>query len=365
MKTISLKRKLAIAITLIMIVSNFYTYNVKAADSDEGGWLSHVQEYTLGQAHSDMLSDSDYTYKEGLGDYYVADAYHIVLTENSIVSIYLESKDGTYFTNKNYHTNRYRITSKNDPDTTISTIMRYGEFSTARNLYYGTEEVALPKGEYYFLIEHAFHWNTDNTSKFITNPYTLTISCKPQVINVSSISLSSSKLTMFTGTKRDLTAVVYPTNATNKTIKWSSSNSSVASVANGKISAKKPGQAVIKASSADGVISASCVVTVKKDYSKEISAVKKIKPSITSITRNGKKVKVKFSGKDSNKITYYVQYKVGKNGKWKSANNINSKVKWFPKQKTKKTYYVRVRGFRTIEGKTYYTKWSVTKKKTY
>ena len=319
MKIVALKRKLTVVITLIIILSSFYTYNVKAAGSDEDGWLSHVQEYTLGQAHSDMLSDSDYTYEEG-SDYYVADAYHIFLTENSIVSIYLESKDGTYFENEAPHTNRYRIVSKNDPDTTISTIKRYGEFSTARNLYYGTEEVALPKGEYYFLIEHEYFYN----EQFITNPYTLTISCKPQVINVSSISLSSSKLTMFVGATRDLTAVVYPTNATDKTIKWSSSNSSVASVVNGKITAEKPGQAVIKASSADGVISASCVVTVKNDYSKEISAVKEIKPSITSITKNGKKVKVKFSGKKNNEITYYVQYKVGKNGKWKSANNINT-----------------------------------------
>ena len=223
-----------------MIVSSFYTYNVKAESTNQGGWLSYVQEYTLGQSHSDMLSDSDYTYKEGTENCknFVSDAYHIVLTENSIVSIYLESKDSTYFMNKEYHTNRYRIVSKNDPDTTISTVKRDGDFSSARNLYYGTEEVALSKGEYYFLVEHA----SFPGDRFINEPYTITISCKPQAINVSSISLSSSNITMFVRTRRDLTAVVYPINATDKTINWSSSNSSVASVVNGRISAKKLGK---------------------------------------------------------------------------------------------------------------------------
>ena len=43
-----------------------------------------------------------------------------------------------------------------------------------------------------------------------------------------------------------------PSNATNKSISWSSSNASVATVSNGVITARKAGTATITASAADG-----------------------------------------------------------------------------------------------------------------
>ncbi len=60
----------------------------------------------------------------------------------------------------------------------------------------------------------------------------------------------------------NLVAVISPENATDKTLTWSSSDTTVAVVSNGIVTAKAPGNAVITATSADGLCSASCNVTV-------------------------------------------------------------------------------------------------------
>ncbi len=63
-----------------------------------------------------------------------------------------------------------------------------------------------------------------------------------------------------------LTAEVLPNNATNKTLTWSSSDTSVVTVdQNGKVVARGVGEAVITVEGADG-ISAVCNVTVVNDY---------------------------------------------------------------------------------------------------
>ena len=61
-----------------------------------------------------------------------------------------------------------------------------------------------------------------------------------------------------------LKAVVAPEKATNKGIKWSSSNTKVAAVdKNGKVKALQNGTATIKATAKDGSgVSASCKITV-------------------------------------------------------------------------------------------------------
>lgn len=59
-----------------------------------------------------------------------------------------------------------------------------------------------------------------------------------------------------------LTATVTPDNASDKTVIWSSSNTSVASVAGGTVTAAGNGTAVITATTADGGHTAVCTVTV-------------------------------------------------------------------------------------------------------
>ena len=83
-------------------------------------------------------------------------------------------------------------------------------------------------------------------------------------IAVQSVSLSSHTLN-FTGAGKSqtITATVYPSSATDKSITWSSSDTTVATVSNGRITAVGPGTALITASASNG-ISDCCVVTVEE-----------------------------------------------------------------------------------------------------
>ena len=79
---------------------------------------------------------------------------------------------------------------------------------------------------------------------------------------VSSIKLNYSSKTLEVDDAIQLSAAVSPSNA-NQSVSWSSSNSAVVSINNGKITAKKVGKATITATAGNGK-SASCEVTVRK-----------------------------------------------------------------------------------------------------
>lgn len=85
---------------------------------------------------------------------------------------------------------------------------------------------------------------------------------KAPVINVSSVSLNETSLDLLTGDRATLTATVLPSNASDKTVSWSSSDESVATVKNGKVTAISAGQATISATTKDGGLTASCIVNV-------------------------------------------------------------------------------------------------------
>lgn len=70
---------------------------------------------------------------------------------------------------------------------------------------------------------------------------------KLQAITVSPVSVSLSK-----GQSRSITVYFNPTNATNKSVSWSSSNPSVATASNGVITANSQGIATITVKGADG-----------------------------------------------------------------------------------------------------------------
>lgn len=85
-----------------------------------------------------------------------------------------------------------------------------------------------------------------------------------EVVLVESVTLDKSTLSLFVGKTATLTATVLPSEAANKNITWSSTNSNIASVnASGLVTAKAAGTVTIRATAQDGSgKSASCMVTV-------------------------------------------------------------------------------------------------------
>lgn len=82
------------------------------------------------------------------------------------------------------------------------------------------------------------------------------------VIPVESITLDSESLQMNVGDEYTLTATVSPSDATDKTVLWASTDESIATVVDGKITAVAPGLVFISASSSDGIQTAACMVSV-------------------------------------------------------------------------------------------------------
>ena len=85
------------------------------------------------------------------------------------------------------------------------------------------------------------------------NGYTVTIGVTVRTIDPTSVSLDKSSLNLKPGNGSSLTATVYPTNATDKSVTWSSSNTSVATVStSGYVTANNVGTATITARTWNG-----------------------------------------------------------------------------------------------------------------
>ena len=97
------------------------------------------------------------------------------------------------------------------------------------------------------------------------------VSCKEEVheILASSVTLDKTSVEVLIGQTVHLSATVLPEATTDKTIRWSSSDDSVAMVDEGTVTAHKVGQATIKATC--GNKEASCVVNVLPIVVEEIS----------------------------------------------------------------------------------------------
>ena len=83
-----------------------------------------------------------------------------------------------------------------------------------------------------------------------------------KVIAVESITLDKTTITMLEDESTVLTATVKPDNATDKTISWSSSDTNVATVNEGRVTSIKEGKTIITAKAGDK--EATCEVTVNK-----------------------------------------------------------------------------------------------------
>ena len=109
--------------------------------------------------------------------------------------------------------------------------------------------------------ETIIHVTTEEGNK--TDECKVIVKEESDPVAVTGVKLAYNDLTLKIGTSLKLVARIEPANATNKTVTWSSSNSTVASVTNkGVVQAKAAGTADITVTTADGGHTATCSFTV-------------------------------------------------------------------------------------------------------
>ena len=112
---------------------------------------------------------------------------------------------------------------------------------------------------------------------------TVTVTKDTETVAVTSVSLDKTSLTLEKDQTAVLTATVAPDNATDKTVTWSSSEETVATVSSdGTVTAIGAGEATITVTTKDGNKTATCTVTVTKDT--ETVAVTSVSLDKTSLT---------------------------------------------------------------------------------
>lgn len=194
-------------------------------------------------------------------------------------------------------------------------------------------EVTIPTDDSSYIEEPTTDYdNEEPSSRYVEYPtetemkettYTLP-KVKDTSVYVKKIILNKTKATVLSDKSVKLVAKVYPKNANNKKLLWTSSNKRIATVEKGVVVGLRNGTVKITAKTTDGSkLSVQCVVTVKQ-------AVKNIKLNKTLITgRKGTKVTLKAKvtpTKADNRIV-----------KWQSSN--------------KKIATVNKKGVVTVKGK--------------
>lgn len=109
-----------------------------------------------------------------------------------------------------------------------------------------------------------------------------------EIIPLESIKLSKNKLNLNKSEEAQLEVTFKPEDATNKNVKWSSSDERVATVIDGKVVAIGKGEAVIAVISEEGEFTDTCKVTVKeKEIEKPEKPEKPSKPNKPNLPQTG------------------------------------------------------------------------------
>lgn len=222
-----------------------------------------------------------------------------------------------------------------------------GNFVEIESEYYDGErlfEKYLSPGIYYVKMYIQSSTRDNDT------PYTLKCVAHQYV---TGIKLKSSLVTVTKGTSVNLLSAVTPSNATQKTLKWTTSDSSVATVSSaGKVTAKAAGYAIITATTTDGS-------NISKKATVIVRPAKASLKKVTLSKYNKRQISIKM--KEQKNVSYQYQYAINK--QFKKAKSIRSSYATLTTStlSKKKKYYVRVRACYTYNGKNYYGEWSKTK----
>lgn len=234
-------------------VSNFSTYsamhvrNTASADR-KNGTISDFVAWPARNTPIQLLSGTNYAWSVSLGsDYY--------LTDTSAVTVTLKNTDTgktwTFGKNKNDDGNYFNIDEMEG----------FGLFQCIVFRPKPGSGISYEAGTHY---EVSVTGLTDRTGSAKPLSYTVNFFSLPSNVEPSGISLDKTTLNMQPGGVEALTATVKPDDAKNKQVKWSSSNTAVATVdVTGTVTAVSPGKAEIIAATFNGK-QAVCKVAVRE-----------------------------------------------------------------------------------------------------
>ena len=171
-------------------------------------------------------------------------------------------------------------------------------YEQPEKVYFKDSEIKIKKGERYTLspiiepstatVENGRYTSSDTSIAYISNGQvvgvkegtvtitykdtyhldapvaTLTVKVlKEDDIPVTNLTFGNTSMSLEIGQTSSINAIITPSNATNKTITWTSSNTSVATVTNGKVTGLKAGEATITGKTNNGK-TATCKVIVSE-----------------------------------------------------------------------------------------------------
>lgn len=141
----------------------------------------------------------------------------------------------------------------------------------------------------------------------------VTVAAASSTVEVSKVTLSETAISLSEGQSKTLNASIESSDATDGTVVWSSSNTNVATVSGGVVTAVSAGNAVITA--AAGGKSATCTVTVSSGY----IGVESIKLNKTTLT-------LEAGDEETLTVSFTPENAADKTLKWKSLNTAIATV---------------------------------------
>lgn len=147
-----------------------------------------------------------------------------------------------------------------------------------------------------------------------TNDGEFAAECNLTVLQpVTGITINKETLTLNTSQTQILTAAVSPSDASNKNVTWSSSNTSVATVdQEGIVTALKAGTATITVTTLDGDFTASCTLTVRQ--------------SVTGVELNKTEMSLKVGESETLTATIVPEDAYNKSIEWKTSDQTIATV---------------------------------------
>lgn len=138
---------------------------------------------------------------------------------------------------------------------------------------YDSNKLSLSEGgNYPYIGFYSSLLGSDTYFDFYKSTSAAPITLYERVVEAKSVEVNPPVHAMAPNATKELTATVYPTDATNKNVTWTSDNNAVATVdAAGIVTAKTVGTATITATTADGSCTDTCVVTVTNNATKEVT----------------------------------------------------------------------------------------------